>query len=155
MSNMLNALIPCSLKILFSPASTSLSPIYTTFLKLTRCSSPNHPKNSSLSSVAKPVKKLTGMPCTFPLSLVSGVLISACASTQISATSRPKRSLTALAVPATDPIAMEWSPPSVSTNLPSLACLYTCPQISLVTADTARGFFIPRCGGSCAGTKSA
>ena len=107
MSNMLKALIPCSLKILFSPASTSLNPIYTTFLKLTRCSSPNHPKNSCFSSLANPVKKLTGIPCTFPLSLVSGVLISACASTQISATSLPSLSLTAFAVPATDPIAME------------------------------------------------
>ncbi|KUI59119.1 hypothetical protein VP1G_11048 [Cytospora mali] len=111
---MLNALIPFSRRILFSPGSTSRSPMYTSLRRLSRFSSPSHPKYSSLSSVARPVRNATGMPCTLPDPDVSGVLISACASTQITATSRFSLSRTARAVPPTVPIAMLWSPPSAA-----------------------------------------
>jgi hypothetical protein len=47
------------------------------------------------------------MPWMLPLSEVSGVLMSACASTQMTAISRPRRSLIALAVPLMVPIAAE------------------------------------------------
>ena len=46
------------------------------------------------------------MPWMFPLSLVSGVLMSACASTQITAISRPSLSRIAFAVPEIVPMAM-------------------------------------------------
>lgn len=152
MSCMENALIPCSRRIFFSPLSTSRRPMYTIFLGLSRWCSFNHPNVSSRSSFASPVKNATGMPWMFPLSDVSGVLMSACASTQMTAISLSSRSRIALAVPETVPIAMEWSPPSVRTNLPSLAWLYTCSLTSLVTALTNLGCFMLRYTGSSAGT---
>lgn len=77
MSNMLNALMPFSLSILFSPASTSRKPMYTSFRSDKRFDSSNQPKYSSLSSFASPVRKATGMPWMLPEPDVSGVLISA------------------------------------------------------------------------------
>lgn len=124
-SCMLNAFMPCSLRIFFSPLSMSRKPMYTNFFKLKAFSSPNHPNISAFSSLASPVRKATGIPWMLPLSLVSGVLMSACASTQITAISLPSRSLMALEVPAIVPIAMEWSPPRVSTKRPCFAWSYT------------------------------
>ena len=119
-----NALIPCSRSTFFSSRSMSLSPMYTNFVMLIRCSSPSHPNTSSLSSTVRPVKKLNGIPCTFPLGEPSGEFMSACASTQMIAISRlpPKRSRIAFAVPEIVPMAMEWSPPRVSTRRPWRAC---------------------------------
>jgi hypothetical protein len=118
---MLNALIPCSLSSTFSALSTSLRPIYTSFRLLTFISSLIHPNISSSSSLAKPVRNATGIPWIFPEPDISGVLISACASTQINAISRPSLSRIAFADPATDPIAILWSPPRVSTQRPATA----------------------------------
>jgi hypothetical protein len=70
-------------------------------------SSFNHPNTSSLFPFTKPVINATGIPWMFPLPLVSGVLISACASTQMRAISRPNLSLVALATPLTVPMAIE------------------------------------------------
>lgn len=88
------------------------------------------------------------MPWMLPLSLVSGVLMSACASTQMTAGSRlpPVRSRTPATVPEMLPIAMLWSPPSVSANRPAAACARTWPASARVTADTARALFMPRYG---------
>lgn len=120
MSNMLKALTRFSRRIFFSPASTSRRPMYTSLLRLSRFSSCSQPKYSSLSSVARPVRKATGMPWTFPLPLVSGVLMSACASTQMTAISRFSLSLMALAVPPMVPMA--WGIPT---------CQYRCSPCSL------------------------
>ena len=118
MSCMLKALMPFSRRICFSPRSTSRSPMYTNFLGLSLGSSSSQPKMSSLFSFARPVRKATGIPWIFPLSLVSGVLISACASTQMTAISRSRRSRMARDVPAMVPMAIEWSPPRVRTRRP-------------------------------------
>ncbi|KAL2291477.1 hypothetical protein FJTKL_12869 [Diaporthe vaccinii] len=106
MSNMLNALMPFSLSILFSPASTSRRPIYTSFCSDRRFDSSSQPKYSSLSSFASPVRKATGMPWILPEPDVSGVLISAWASTQMTATSRLSLSRMAFAVPPTHEAAL-------------------------------------------------
>src|SRR5947209_6756459 len=69
-----------------------------------------------------------GMPCTFPLGDVSGVLMSAWASIQISPTFCSRSRLCCRknsATPATVPAATEWSPPSTNGNLPASSVLKT------------------------------
>jgi hypothetical protein len=63
------------------------------------------PKYESTTSLffVKPMTNATGIPWMFPLPLVSGVLISACESTQTTAISRPNLSLIALAPPTDRP----------------------------------------------------
>ena len=66
-------------------------------------------------SGARPSAAASGIPCTLPDGLVSGVLRSPWASIQITPPGCPA----AAARPASVPIAIEWSPPSTSGRAPS------------------------------------
>ena len=67
-----------------------------------------------------PSSAATGMPCTLPLRLDSGVFMSPWASTQMRLSGRPTcRAYAADA--ATDPAPMLWSPPSTSGRAPSVS----------------------------------
>ena len=155
MSCIENALMPFARSISFSARSTSLSPMYTSFFSDTLWSSSIHPNGPPFSPSASPVRNASGIPWMFPLHDDSGVLMSACASTHTTASSLPSLRRTARATPAMLPMAMLWSPPSVSTKRPAAACACTCSERRRVAAETAAGRFIPRTSGSAAGTRSA
>lgn len=65
-----------------------------------------------------------GIPCMFPDDDVSGVLISACASTQTTTCSGSAKEW-----PKMEPMAMLWSPPRAKQVLPDLMTLYTSAAI--------------------------
>ena len=88
MSAIVNARTPSSRIARFSPSSTSRSPMKTIRAGSTAC---------AWSA------KCTGIPWTFPDGEVNGVLMSPCASTQITPGARPR----ARATPAIVPIAIE------------------------------------------------
>lgn len=65
-----------------------------------------------------------GIPCMFPDDDVSGVLMSACASTQTTTCSGSAKEW-----PKIEPMAMLWSPPRAKQVLPDLMTLYTSAAI--------------------------
>ena len=64
------------------------------------------------SDGSRPRSAASGMPCTLPLVVVSGVFMSPCASTQINPSGRPVVRRIHSALAATDAAARLWSPPS-------------------------------------------
>ena len=92
-SCMLNALMPFSRRIFRSPESMSRRPMYTNRSLLSGAFPlGSQVLNGSTSVPARPRRKETGQPCRLPEGVVSGVLMSACASIQIRAASGCARS---------------------------------------------------------------
>lgn len=120
----------------FSAASRSRKPMYT------MSSGFRHGLNqwndgSLWASLASPRRNPSGIPCIFPLKDTSGVLISACASTQTT----PVLGL-AWHIAGSVPIGIQWSPPSMRRNLfKSTACLSTSLKADSLTRPTSAQFF--------------
>ena len=72
----------------------------------------------------RPHRQATGMPCTLPLGVMSLVLKSVWASSQITRKRRPRRRQCA-ATAAMEPMARLWSPPSRMGRWPSCSSAYT------------------------------
>ncbi len=93
------------------------------------------------------------MPCTFPVGDVSGVLMSACASTQIRPTLRPL-SRSACDTPDTEPTARLWSPPRVIGVEALATASYACFSSAWQTFSIAAAFLnFPLADGATFGTE--
>ncbi|KAH3683979.1 hypothetical protein WICPIJ_005054 [Wickerhamomyces pijperi] len=126
------AVIPCSFKIFFSPSSTSLRPMYAIFFGSRTFGT--HFNSGGHTWESNPMTKETGQPCKFPESVVKGVLISAWASIQ-----RTPAFGYVDKVPATVPIAMEWSPPTVRAKVLASVAALTASKTDLVASPTMFG----------------
>lgn len=125
------AAIPGSFKIFFSPASTSLNPIYAIFFGLKLPGTHLSDSGQCGTSLFKPIRNDTGQPCKFPEGVLSMVFISAWASIH----KRPASGYLSKTAD-TVPMAIEWSPPKVKGNLFAWTTFDTELYTNLVASPT-------------------
>ena len=94
-----------------------------------------------------PSRHDTGMPCRLPLGLVVSVLTSECASSHSTRSLRPRlRACQATAL--IEPIARQWSPPSISGTWPAPSTSSTAAYTARFQAITSSRWRSPLAGGA-------